>query len=167
MNNPGYKPGEILEKANEAICMNNSEDMFVTVWLGILDIPSGVIHAANAGHEYPAVKHADSSFELLKDQHGFILGGMEDLSYVEYEIQMQPGTSLFLYTDGVLEATDKNFKLFGADRMMGALNSDPDAAPDTILENVQKAVDQFVGEAEQFDDITMMCLTYNGPEKKE
>ena len=160
-------PAEILSDTNNAICSHNEEEMFVTVWVGILELSSGKLVAANAGHEYPVIKRPNSRFKLLKDQHGFVLGGMEDLFYVEYEIQMQPGTSLFLYTDGVLEATDKNFKLFGADRMMGALNSDPDAAPDTILENVQKAVDQFVGEAEQFDDITMMCLTYTGPEKKE
>ena len=87
------------------------------------------------------------------------------MAYKEYEIQMMPGTSLFLYTDGVMEATDKDFNLFGSDRMIDALNVEPDATPELILENVQKAIDQFVGEAEQFDDITMMCLTYNGPEK--
>ena len=164
MNNPGYKPGEILEKANEAICMNNSEDMFVTVWLGILDIPSGVIHAANAGHEYPAVKHADSSFELLKDQHGFVLGTMTGMKYrdKEYEIRLEPGAKLFLYTDGVPEATDAGNELFGTDRMIDALNKNVNASPEEVLRNVKQAVDIFVGDASQFDDLTMLCLEYKG-----
>ena len=139
--------------------------MFVTVWVGILELSSGKLVAANAGHEYPVIRRPEGRFELLKDRHGFIIGGIEGMAYKEYEIQMMPGTSLFLYTDGVMEATDKDFNLFGSDRMIDALNTEPDATPELILENVQKAIDQFVGEAEQFDDITMMCLTYNGPEK--
>ena len=159
-------PAEILFDTNNSICSHNEEEMFVTVWVGILELSSGRLVAANAGHEYPVIRRPEGRFELLKERHGFIVGGIEDMVYKEYEVRMLPGTSLFLYTDGVMEATDKDFNLFGSDRMIDALNTEPNATPELILENVQKAIDQFVGEAEQFDDITMMCLTYNGPEKK-
>ena len=164
INNPGYKPGEILEKANDAICTDNSEDMFVTVWLGILDIPSGVIHAANAGHEYPAIRNAGGAFELMKDEHGFVLGTMPGMKYrdKEYEIRLEPGAKLFLYTDGVPEATDEGNELFGTDRMIDALNKNVNAAPQEVLRNVKQAVDLFVGGAPQFDDLTMLCLEYRG-----
>lgn len=155
-------PAKILSDTNDAICSNNKEEMFVTVWAGILELSSGKLVAANAGHEYPVIRNPHGRFELVKDQHGFILGGMEDMIYTEYEIQMLPGSSLFLYTDGVTEATDKDSGLFGTDRMLAALNIEPDAKPEIILENVQSEISRFVGEAEQFDDITMMCLTYHG-----
>ena len=139
--------------------------MFVTVWLGILELSTGKLTAANAGHEYPVVKHADGNFELYKDIHGFVIGGMEGMKYKEYEMILEPGAKVFLYTDGVPEATNANNELFGTDRMVDALNSDRDAAPENILKNVRQAVDLFVEEAEQFDDLTMLCLEYRGDTK--
>ena len=157
----GRSPGEILTKTNEAICSDNQVDMFVTVWLGILEISTGKITAANAGHEYPVLKQ-NGQFELLKDKHGFVIGGMEGMRYKEYELRLLPGDKIFLYTDGVPEATDAESKMFGTDRMLAALNEAPEAAPETILKNVRTAVDGFVKDAEQFDDLTMLCLEYKG-----
>lgn len=153
--------GEILTKANESVCSNNPEEMFVTVWIGILEISTGKLTAANAGHEYPVIKQPGEKFELLKDKHGFVLGGMNGVKYREYEVQLQPGAKIFLYTDGVPEATDANENMFGTDRMVEALNIDPEAAPEKVLENVRTAVNEFVKDAEQFDDLTMLCLEYH------
>ena len=158
----GKSPGEILTATNEMICSNNKMQMFVTVWLGILEISTGKIVAANAGHEYPALSQG-GAFALLKDKHNFIIGGMDGVRYKEYEIQMKPGDRLFLYTDGVPEATDTENRMFGTDRMLDALNAEPDVSPKRILENVRGSVDAFVKDSEQFDDLTMMCIEYNGP----
>ena len=158
----GGSPAEILTKTNEAICSNNQEEMFVTVWLGILEISTGKLTAANAGHEYPVIRNAGGRFELFKDKHGFVIGGMSGAKYREYEIQMEPGSKLFLYTDGVPEATDADKNMFGTERMVDALNAEPEASPEGILKNVRSAVDSFVKEAEQFDDLTMLCIEYRG-----
>ena len=158
----GKSPGEILTATNEMICSNNKMQMFVTVWLGILEISTGKIVAANAGHEYPALSQG-GAFALLKDKHNFIIGGMDGVRYKEYEIQMKPGDRLFLYTDGVPEATDTENRMFGTDRMLDALNAEPDVSPKRILKNVRGSVDAFVKDSEQFDDLTMMCIEYNGP----
>lgn len=158
----GGSPAEILTKTNEAICSNNQEEMFVTVWLGILEISTGKLTAANAGHEYPVIRNAGGRFELFKDKHGFVIGGMSGAKYREYEIQMEPGSKLFLYTDGVPEATDADKNMFGTERMVDALNTEPEASPEVILKNVHSAVDGFVKEAEQFDDLTMLCIEYRG-----
>ena len=162
----GRGPAEILTKTNEAICSNNQEGMFVTVWMGILEISTGKLRAANAGHEYPAVKLGDGGFALLKDKHGFVIGGMGGVRYREYELQLTSGDKLFLYTDGVPEATNAKEELFGSERMIAALNEEPDAGPKDILKNVRRAVDDFVQEAEQFDDLTMLCLEYRGPKEE-
>jgi len=158
----GRSPAEILAKTNEAICSNNEAQMFVTVWLGILELSTGKLTAANAGHEYPALKQADGQFELFKDKHGFVIGGMEGVRYKEYELQLRPGSKLFVYTDGVAEATNAQNELFGTERMLAALNAQPKAVPLEVLKNVRKAVDGFVLEAEQFDDLTMLCMEYKG-----
>ena len=160
----GNSAAEILNRTNEAICSNNQAQMFVTVWLGILEISTGKLTAVNAGHEYPALKRADGTFELYKDRHGFVLGGMEDMRYRECTLQMEKGDKLFLYTDGVTEAMDKSSALFGTDRMVAALNADPDAPAREILKNVRAAVNDFVNGAEQFDDLTMLCMEYRGQE---
>ena len=158
----GKSPAEILSTANEQICRNNRAEMFITTWLGILEISTGRLTAANAGHEYPALTQADGRFDLYKDKHGFVLGGMEGIMYRQYEIRLKPGDMLFLYTDGVPEASDSSEELFGADRMLAALNESTDKSPKEILKNVRKAVDEFVKDAEQFDDLTMLCLEYKG-----
>ena len=161
----GKSAAEILSKTNDALCSNNQMQMFVTAWLGILEISTGKFTAANAGHEFPVLKEPDGRYELLKDKHGFVLGGFEDEFYQEYQFQMKPGSRLFLYTDGVPEAMDKDRNAFGLDRMLRALNKDPEAAPTEVLGNVRAAVNDFVQDAEQFDDLTMLCLEFYG--KKE
>ena len=160
----GMSPAEIMRSTNETICQNNREEMFVTGWLGILEISTGKIRAANAGHEYPVLMQPGGKCELYKDKHGFVLGGMDGVKYKEYEFTLQPGARLFLYTDGVPEATNAENELFGTDRMLDALNEDMQADPQKVLQQVRRAVDAFVGEAEQFDDLTMLCLEYKGKE---
>ena len=162
----GGSPGEILNKTNEAICSNNEAQMFVTVWVGILEISTGRLTAANAGHEYPVIKKPDGRFEVFKDKHGLVIGAMDGMVYREYELQLEPGSKLFLYTDGVPEANDADNRLFGMERMLAALNADPDAVPEQILKNVRGAVDDFVKDAEQFDDLTMLCMEYRGQEQE-
>ena len=158
----GHSPAEILARTNNAIYTNNEAEMFVTVWLGILELSTGKLTAANAGHEFPALRQPGAPFELYKDRHGFVIGGMENVRYKEYQIQMEPGSKIFVYTDGVAEATNAEKELFGTERMIEALNTDPDAAPQQILKNVRSSVDAFVKDAEQFDDLTMLCLEYKG-----
>ncbi len=159
----GRDAGEILTKTNEALCSNNRMEMFVTVWIGILEISTGKLTAANAGHEYPAIK-TGNKFELLKDKHGLVIGAMPGIVYKEYELDLKPGDKLFLYTDGVAEATRGGEELFGTKRMLDALNKDPDSDPAILLRNVRRAVDEFVGSDEQFDDLTMLGFEYLGPE---
>ena len=160
----GLSPAEVLKAANEALLVNNEAEMFVTVWIGILEISTGKLTAANAGHEYPAVKKPGGCYELYKDRHGFVVGAMEGMKYTEYELQLDPGTSIFVYTDGVPESTSKEEVLFGTDRMIEALNREPDACPEKILANMRESIDAFVLDAEQFDDLTMLCIQYNGAE---
>ncbi len=158
----GKTPAQILTDVNAAICSNNHEEMFVTVWLGILEISSGKLTAANAGHEYPLLKGADGKFELFKDKHGFVIGGMAGAKYKEYEIMLEPGSKLFVYTDGVPEATNSANEMFGTNRMLDAINEDITLSPENVLKTVRVSVDKFVGDAEQFDDLTMLCLEYKG-----
>ncbi len=162
----GSSPAETLAKTNETICGNNQAEMFVTVWMGILEISTGKLTAANAGHEYPILKRADGRFEALKDKHGFVVGGMKASRYTEYELYLEPGSKLFVYTDGVPEATDEENRMFGAQRLLDVLNREPDADPERVLRNVQDAVADFVQDAEQFDDLTMLCLEYRGNRKR-
>ncbi|MBQ6215002.1 MAG: SpoIIE family protein phosphatase [Oscillospiraceae bacterium] len=160
----GYTPKEVLRAVNDQICSGNHEDMFVTVWLGILDLKTGKLVASNAGHEYPMIMAPGGEFELIKDPHSLIVGGIEGVKYKEYELELSPGSKLFLYTDGVPEAADANNNLFGNERLISALNSFREQGPKDILEGVYGAVTAFSGEAPQFDDITMLCLDYRGQE---
>lgn len=164
-NEAGYtlSPKNILEIVNNKLCENNAAEMFVTVWVGVLDITTGVMACANAGHEFPAVrKGATGQFELFKDKHGFVLAGMEDSRYKEYEIQLEPGDAVFVYTDGVAEATNAQNELYGTDRMINALNIDSTLDVKERVINVRKDIDAFVKEAPQFDDITMLTINYYG-----
>lgn len=158
----GLSPAAALEAVNRQTCENNQDSMFVTVWIGVLEISSGKLTAANAGHEYPALKSPDGSFALFKDPHGLVVGGIANMIYREYELQLTPGTKLFVYTDGVPEATNTDKKLFGTERMLAALNQNKDADPEVLLRSVRRAVDSFVGDAEQFDDLTMLLFEYHG-----
>ena len=148
-------------------CHCCGEEMFVTVWLGILQISTGRLTAANAGHEYPAVRRAGGRFELYKDRHGLVIGAMGTSGYREYEIQLDPGDKVFVYTDGVPEATDPGNDMFGAERMLAALNVSPDVTPEQHLKAVRRAVDDFMHGAEQFDDLTMLCLEYRGTQPRQ
>lgn len=154
----GLSPKAVLEKVNNQLCENNEAEMFVTVWLGIYEISTGKLTAANAGHEYPAVRHENGKFELFKDRHGFVLAGMEGARYREYELELKAGDTLFVYTDGVAEATDAANTLYGTERMLAALNRNEKADPEDLLQNVKEDIDMFVGKAPQFDDITMLAL---------
>lgn len=156
-------PKQILEKVNNQLCENNNAEMFVTVWLGILELSTGKMVCANAGHEYPALYKKKSGFELYQDKHGFVLAGMEDICYREYTIQLEPNDIVFVYTDGVAEATNLDNELYGTSRMLDALNTCPNLTPTTIASYIKNDVDKFVGKAEQFDDITMLCIRYLGP----
>ena len=163
----GQSVEDILNKTNQALSSNNQVEMFVTAWVGVLELSTGKLTAANAGHEYPVICRPDGKFELLRDKHGFVIGGMQGMKYRSYELQLQPGSKLFLYTDGVPEATDAQNKMFGLDRMLSSLNTAKDHTPQQILQQVRASVDEFVQEAEQFDDITMMCIEYKGGENHE
>ena len=161
----GKSPAQILTDANALICANNPEDMFVTVWLGILELSTGKLVAVNAGHEYPALRPPGGKFELLQDKHGLVVGAMEGIQYKEYELQLVPGSKIFLYTDGVPEAENAENEMFGTNGMIEALNRNGHADPVETIKNVKAAVDGFVRDAEQFDDLTVLCLEYNGPQK--
>ncbi|MBR0396689.1 MAG: serine/threonine-protein phosphatase [Eubacterium sp.] len=158
----GYSPAEVLRRANEKISRSSKVDMFVTVWFGILDLKTGVVTAANAGHEYPAVRHPEGEFELLHDKHSFVIGGMAGIKYKEYTFTLEPGASLFLYTDGVAEAANRQEKFYGCERMLAALNQTGNMTAQEILQKVRGDVDQFAEGAPQFDDLTMLCVTYKG-----
>ena len=159
----GRSPGQVLEAVNDQICANNREEMFVTVWLGILDLKTGRLTAANAGHEYPVLKKPGGNFEIVKDKHGFIVGGIPGTKYREYELQLDPGASLFVYTDGVPEATDAENRLFTIDRMLESLKNAESGDPYDVLGSVDDALKAFVGDAPQFDDVTMLCVQFIGP----
>ena len=155
----GKSVGEILSRTNDLICANNKMEMFVTVWMGILEISTGKITAANAGHEYPAIMK-DRCFGLYKDPHSFVIGGMDGVPYKEYELQLEKGEKLFLYTDGLPEAANAGGEMFGTGRMIDTLNANAGLSPREILSGMKSAVDEFVGDAEPFDDLTMLCLEY-------
>ena len=156
------EPGKILARVNNQICSNNSLEMFVTAWLGILELSTGKLTAANAGHEYPIIRQHGGRYELYRDKHGFVMGGMEGMEYKEYEVLLKPGSEVFLYTDGVTEATSEKNEQFGTKRLLESLNSGLAPELKGVLERVNDAVDVFVGDAPQFDDITMLCLYYAG-----
>lgn len=154
----GASPKSVLETVNNQLCENNEAEMFVTVWLGIYEISTGKLIAANAGHEYPVIKRADGKFELYKDKHGFVLAGMENSRYREYELNLNAGDLMFIYTDGVAEATNGQNQLYGTERMLEALNKNLEASPENLLRALKADIDNFVGDSPQFDDITMLGL---------
>ena len=158
----GYSPKAVLEAVNEQICSNNREELFVTVWLGIIDLRSGLMTAANAGHEYPMIAGPDGEYSLFKDKHGFVIGGMSGMKYTEYELQMEPGSRLFVYTDGVVESTNLSSDLFGTERTLKVLNKAKNRTPQGVIKTVDDAIATFVGTADQFDDITMLSFQYFG-----
>ena len=162
----GGTPAEILERVNKQIYSTNKANMFVTVWLGILEISTGKLTTANAGHEYPFL-NLNGNYEIFKDKHGLAIGAAMKSKYRDHEIMLKKGDSLFVYTDGVAEATNANSELFGTERTLEALNALPkDNSQEEMLKGVRQYVDAFVKEAPQFDDLTMLGLKYYGPEGK-
>ena len=158
----GGTPKDILSFANRQICANNTLDMFITVWIGILEISTGTITASSAGHEYPIICKNNGKFELYKDPHGFVIGGYDEMKYRDYEIHLDPGDTLFIYTDGVTEATNEDNTLFGTERLLDTLNEVRTGSSRDILNHVHESISNFVLDAPQFDDITMLSLRYNG-----
>ncbi|MBR1692163.1 MAG: SpoIIE family protein phosphatase [Lachnospiraceae bacterium] len=158
----GDSPGEALANVNEQLIEGNEAEMFVTVWLAILEVSTGKGIAANAGHEHPVLRRANGKYELVTYRHSPAVSLIEGASFEEHEFEMHPGDSLFVHTDGVTEATDSKYELFGTQRLLDALNKNPDAKPEQVLRNVMDGIEAFVAGAEQFDDITMLCLKYEG-----
>ena len=157
----GGSPSEVLAYANEQLCEGNDAELFVTVWLAIIEISTGRGIAANAGHEHPALMRANGEFELVKYRHSPAVATFPGLTFKEHEFELNPGDKLFVYTDGVTEATDSSNVLFGEERLVASLNSGKDFTPDKLIENVKSDIDRFVGDAPQFDDITMLSISWN------
>ena len=157
----------VLTTANEKLCEGNDAGMFVTVWMGLLNVKTGHLTFANAGHNPPLVRQAGGEFQYHKTRAGFVLAGMEGIRYRKFELQLQPGDTIYLYTDGVTEATDVQEQLYGENRLQTLLNKQQDADAQSICSAVKADVDAFVGEADQFDDITMLCLTWHGDKTGE
>ena len=160
----GMAVNDIFTKANEKLCENNESGMFVTAWMGILDLTTGNMQFANAGHNPPLIKRANGEFEYLKTRAGFVLAGMEGVRYRVGELTLNPGDRMFLYTDGVPEATNTENKLYGEDRLLSFMNQNASAESVALLPALKANIDEFAGEAPQFDDITMMMFDFK-PEK--
>ena len=158
----GESPAQVLSEVNNQLCEGNEAGFFVTVWLAVLQISTGLGVAANAGHEHPVLRRAGEDYALQVYRHSPAVAVMEGTPFREHEFRMNPGDSFFVYTDGVAEATSTAQELYGTERMLDALNRDPDADPKTVTENVMNSILGFTAGAEQFDDITMLCLKYIG-----
>ncbi len=158
----GETPAEIFTSVNDQLCENNKEGMFVTAWMGILELSSGKLTYVNAGHNPPLRKTEDGRFEYFKSPAGFVLAGLEGIPYKQYEEHLNQGDVLYLYTDGVTEAADVSEQLYGEDRLQNTLNANVELVPEKLILAVQKDISVFVGEADQSDDITMLCLEFHG-----
>ena len=159
----GKSPAEIFRLANNGLCDGNEQDMFVTVWIGIVDLETGHMVCSNAGHEYPALKRGNGDYELYKQKHNFALAVMRDAKFREYELDLTPGDSLFVYTDGIPEAINSSQKEYGTGRLLDVLNRNKDLPQKSILKQTRLDIKHFVGDEEQFDDVTMLGFKYNGP----
>jgi len=154
-------PGEVFEAVNNILCENNDADMFVTAFMGYLDITSGIFTYVNAGHNPPLIKRSGENYEWLKTNPCFVLAGMEDMLYTQSEIQLNHGDILFLYTDGITEAMNENLELFSDPKLLETLNKYTDAEPKKLFSLIMREIDNFAGKAEQADDITMLALKYD------
>ena len=162
LNGSRISPSEVLYDVNNLLCEGNDAELFVTVWLGILEISTGRVVEANAGHEHPVIKRAGGEYELSKYKHSPAVATLPGLKFRENEFMLNPGDCLFVYTDGVTEATNSEDKLFKTARLLEALNKEPDADAKRMCEIVNEEIDRFVGDAPQFDDITMLSFKYLG-----
>ena len=156
----GGTPAQILSSVNSHLCRNNRSRMFVTVWLGILDITCGRLLFANAGHEPAAISHAGAGFEFVAGLKKPAIGIISGTDYTDQELMLEPGDKVFLYTDGITEAADGTGTFFGSDRMTDALNALVAGLPTDVIKGVGDSIASFVKDAEQFDDMTMLCLIY-------
>ncbi len=163
----GDSPAEILKNVNEQLCEGNEAELFVTVWVAVIEISTGRGLAANAGHEHPVIRRKDGQYELVVYRHSLALAAMEGSRFREHPFELYPGDSLFVYTDGVPEATNAKNELFGTDRMLASLNRNPNASPQALLRTVRRDLNDFVGDAPQFDDITMLSFYYEGAKGNE
>ena len=153
---------EILASANDVLCEGNEAEMFVSVWIGIIDLSTGKMQCANAGHEYPVRKSADGDYELVKDKHGLVLAAMEGIPFTGYELDFKPGDRLVVYTDGVPEAINESVEQYGTDRLIRALNAVREESIRETLPRVRRDISRFVGKANPFDDITLLGFVYWG-----
>ena len=160
-------PGTVFTQTNEQLCEGNDAGLFVTAWMGVLEISTGKFVYVNAGHNPPLLKRAGGTFEWLKSRPGFVLAGMEGVRYRENTLQLEPGDRLYLYTDGVTEATNSHEELFGDERLQNALNEYMDLPVEQFLPKIKECIDAFVGDADQFDDITMLALDYQSKGETE
>lgn len=160
-------PGTVFTQTNEQLCEGNDAGLFVTGWMGVLEISTGKFVYVNAGHNPPLLKRAGGTFEWLKSRPGFVLAGMEGVRYRENTLQLEPGDRLYLYTDGVTEATNSREELFGDERLQNALNEYMDLPVEQFLPKIKECIDAFVGGADQFDDITMLALDYQSKGETE
>ncbi len=160
----GESPAQVLTNVNNQLCENNDAGMFVTCWMGVLDLQSGVLSYGNAGHNPPLLRRKNGGYEYVKMLPGFVLAGMDGIQYRQGEIILEHGDSLYLYTDGVTEATDLHNELYGEDRLQTVLNHNAGTSLENMLRAVKADIDLFVGEAPQFDDITMLGLSFGEKE---
>ena len=158
----GLSPEEVFNLANEKLCEGNDANMFVTAWLGILDYKTGVVEFVNAGHNPPLLYRNGTGYETIKARSGFVLAGMEGMTYKKQTIQLSPGDRIFLYTDGVTEASDKDNNLYGEERLFNKLQDTKDDNIKDIIVKVNEDIDKYKGEVAQFDDITMLLIQFNG-----
>lgn len=147
---------------NDRLAFRNYLNMFVTVWMGILDLRTGEVEFACAGHNPPVICHDDGTVEFAKSRPGLVLAAMEGTRYKRQTLKLEPGDTIFLYTDGVTEATNANEELFGDDRLLQTLRDACGMEPAEICPFVKSKIDEFVGDAPQFDDITMLALKFVG-----
>ena len=162
----GETPAQILRHVNAQLCENNDAGMFVTAYVGLLELATGKLLMANAGHNPPLMRHKGGRYEWLRYKPGFVLAGMENRKYTDIEIQMQPGDRLFLYTDGVTEALNRNLELYGEERLEETLDAS-DEHPVGVMEllpAIRRSIDAFANGAEQADDVTMLALDWFGQE---
>ena len=151
-------PAEVLESVNKDLCEHNTADMFVTLWLGILELSTGKVIAANAGHDDAVIYRKNGDYEFFKTKHNLVLGAMPNIKYNNFEIQLNKGDKIFIYTDGVPEATNANNEMFTLSKMLDVLNSNKDASTKGVIDGIEESIDEFVGDAPQFDDVTMLCI---------
>ncbi len=162
---PGRDLGEVFTEVNELLCESNSEGLFITAFEGVLDLVTGEFRFVNAGHEIPFIRRGNGMFEPYKIRAGFVLAGMEGVRYQCGTLQLEAGDKIFQYTDGVTEATNKRNELYGMGRLGEILCKHASLPPSELLAKIKSDIDVFVGDAPQFDDITMLCLEYRAPMK--